>query len=86
LIEWLRPELSPWDFELQDRPAKETKVLGTRQWPMRYVNGVGMQCPNLYRTEHIRVGSICGETTERIDQEHVERMLALGILPENRPI
>jgi len=85
LLANLRPEMSPWDFELQDRHPENLRVLGTRQWPCRYVNGVGMQCKNLYRTEHIRDG-LGGRTIEKIDDEHVQIMLERGILPENRPL
>jgi hypothetical protein len=85
LLKYLRPGMSPWDFELQDKRPEDLRILGTRQWPVRYVNGVGMQCPNLYRTEHVRDG-LGGRTIERIDDEHVQFMLEHGILPENRPL
>lgn len=82
LLANLRPELSPWDFELQDNDQKHLRVLGTRQWPVRYINGVGMQLDEKYRyrTEHVREG-LGGKTIERIDKEHVDVMIRRGILP-----
>lgn len=82
LLDNLRLELSPWDFELQDKKVESLRVLGTRQWPVRYVNGVGMQLDDKYRyrVEHTRDG-VGGRTIERIDDEHVDAMLSQNILP-----
>lgn len=43
----LRPGLSPWEYEMHHQAtihgqAKHLRVLGTRQCPVRYVNGLGM--------------------------------------------
>jgi len=82
LLSLLRPEMSPWDFELQDKRLPNLRVLGTRQWPARYCNGLGMGLSgDKYRTEHIRNG-LGGTTIERIPQEHIDEMHKLGFLPE----
>lgn len=83
LLSLLRPEMSPWDWELQGtRP--ELRVLGTRQWPVRYVNFLGMGlAKDQYRTEHKRQG-LGGETVERIPHDHLEFMREHGLLPEGR--
>lgn len=80
----LKPGLAPWDFELQGNELipEGLRVLGTRQWPVRYVNAIGMGCEWRYRTEHVRDG-VGGRTIERIPQEHVNAMLEAGILPPN---
>lgn len=85
LLRALRPEMSPWDFELQDRRMPDVRVCGTRQWPVRYINGVGMQLDDkfMYRTEHIREG-LGGLTVERIPREHIKTMRARNILPTQR--
>lgn len=82
LLSCLRREMSPWDFELQDRQRPELKVMGTRNAPVRYLNGVGMSLDtNLrYRIEHIREG-LGGTTIERLEPEHLTFMLEHGILP-----
>ena len=82
LLGCLHPEMSPWDFELQDKPREDLRVLATRNFPCRYLNAVGMQldAKYRYRIEHIREG-LGGKTIERIAPEHVQRMLELGILP-----
>ncbi len=82
LLSCLRPEMSPWDFELQDKPREDLRVLGTRNFPCRYLNAAGMSldAKYRYRTEHIRDG-LGGRTIERIPPEHIGRMLELGILP-----
>ena len=43
----LRPGLSPWEYEMHHQEtvreqAKHLRVLGTRQCPVRYTNGLGM--------------------------------------------
>jgi len=82
LLRYLRPEMSPWNFELQDSKPRELRVLGTRQFPVRYVNsiGMGLDAKYLYRTEHVRDG-LGGRTIERIPYEHIDEMLRLEILP-----
>lgn len=84
MLDCLKPDMSPWEFELQGNGLipEGLRVLGTRQYPVRYVNAVGMGCETKYRLEHIR-DSIVGTTIERIAPEHVEFMLNEGILPEN---
>lgn len=44
MLKALRPSMSAWDLELQGSSLiqPEWRVLGTRQWPVRYVNGWGM--------------------------------------------
>jgi len=86
LLSVLRPEMSPWDFELQDKKPENLHVLGTRQWPVRYVNFYGMglgkdEC----RTEHRRHG-LGGTTVERIPDEHVKFMQENGLFPKGRKI
>lgn len=83
LLSLLRPEMSPWDFELQStRP--NLVVLGTRQWPLRYVNLLGMGLSKEeYRTIHSRHGR-CGQTIERIPDEHVQFMQEHGLFPADR--
>jgi len=86
-LKCLHPGLAPWDFELQGNEfiPEGLRVLGTRQWPVRYINAVGMNCENKYRLEHIREG-IGGKTIERIEQAHVDAMLGAGILPPNEKL
>jgi hypothetical protein len=83
----LKPGLAPWEFELQGNELipEGMRVLGTRQWPLRYLNGIGMGCENKYRLEHVREG-MAGRTVERIEPEHVSTMLARGILPPNEKL
>jgi hypothetical protein len=86
LLSCLHPEMSPWDFELQDRKPEKLHVLGTRQWPIRYVNFVGMGlAKDEVRTEHIRNG-LGGTTIERIPEEHVRFMQEHGLFPEGRKV
>jgi hypothetical protein len=86
LLNHLHPEMSPWDFELRDAKPRELRVLGTRQWPLRYVNGVGMGLEkDEYRTEHIRHG-VGGTTIERIPDEHVQFMQEHGLFPADRKL
>ena len=83
LLSVLRPEMSPWDFELQDKKPG-LHVLGTRQWPLRYVNLLGMGLgKDEYRTEHRRHG-LGGTTVERIPDEHVEFMQKHNLFPEGK--
>ena len=83
----LKPGMGPWDVELQGTEliSDGLRILGTRNNLLRYVNAVGMGGENRYRTEHVRDG-MGGRTIERIPQEHVEVMLAEGILPENESL
>lgn len=41
LLDCLRPNMTPWDFELYS-PIYDLdyRVLGSRQWPVRYINAV----------------------------------------------
>lgn len=82
LLGLLKQELSPWDFELQDIKLPSLRIMGTRNAPVRYINGVGQGLPSeyKYRTVHIRDG-IGGRMIDRIPQEHVDIMLENGILP-----
>ena len=86
LMSLLRPEMSPWDFELQDKKLENLHVLGSRQWPIRYVNAVGMGLgKDEFRTEHIRNG-LGGTTIERIPDEHVEFMREHDLFPKGRKV
>jgi len=86
LLSMLRPEMSPWDFELQDRKPEHLRVCGTRQWPLRYVNAVGMGLgKDEFRTEHTRNG-LGGKTIERIPEEHVVFMHEHGLFPKGRKV
>lgn len=71
----LQPGIAPWDFELRGNELipDGLRVLGTRQWPVRYVNGVGMGCKLKYNP----VG---------IPPDHLDYMVKNGILPENEPL
>lgn len=70
LLSILKPGLSPWEFELHLQgqiPAErhgDLRILGTRQWPVRYANGSGMghKAPWL----------------EGIPQDHVDEMRRRG--------
>jgi len=64
VLKCLKPNLSPWDVELNGGLLKGYRVLGTRQWPVRYVIGVG--------TGHK------GINVEGIPKEHLNRMKAEG--------
>jgi len=72
MLSCLQPGIAPWEFELQgnDLIPDGLRVLGTRQFPVRYVNGVGMGIRTRYNT----IG---------LPQDHLEIMLKQGILPEN---
>ena len=78
----LKPGMAPWEFELRGNELipPGLRVLGTRQYPVRYVNAVGMGLESGYRTEHVRDGML-GRTIERIPDEHVAAMKAGGLLP-----
>jgi hypothetical protein len=87
MLACLQPGLAPWDFELRGNELipEGWRVLGTRQWPVRYVNAIGMGCAYKYRTEHVREG-MAGVTIERIEPHHVNAMRSRGILPENEKL
>ena len=86
LLSVLRPEMSPWDFELRSDYPSHLKVCGTRQWPLRYVNAVGMGLgKDEFRTEHIRNG-LGGQTIERIPEEHVVFMREHDLFPKGRKV
>lgn len=86
LLSVLRPEMSPWDFELQDKKPEHLHVLGTRQWPVRYVNAVGMGLgSDEFRTRHERKGN-GGTTIERIPNEHVDFMKEHDLFPKGRKV
>lgn len=36
----LQPGMSPWRVEIETQPPEEMRVLGTRQWPLRYINAL----------------------------------------------
>lgn len=38
LLKILKPDVSPWNFELQTKCPPDMKVIGTRQYPVRYIN------------------------------------------------
>ena len=75
MLSCLQPGMKPWEFELSGNKLipQGLRVLGTRQYPVRYVNGVGMGCKLKYNT----VG---------LPPSHVFRMINTGILPMNKPI
>lgn len=75
LLRCLRPGVSPWDFELHGNAMilDGLRVLGTRQSPVRYTNGIGMGIKTKYNV----VG---------IESRHVKHMRSMGILPENEPL
>lgn len=80
----LRPEMSPWDFELRSDYPDDLYVCGTRQWPLRYVNLLGMGLgKDEYRTKHERKG-LGGMTVERVPDEHVRFMQEKGLFPKDK--
>ena len=86
LLDVLKPEMSPWDFELRSDYPEKLHVCGTRQWPVRYCNAVGMGLgKDEFRTEHIRNG-LGGQTVEQIPREHVQYMRENGLFPKGRKI
>jgi hypothetical protein len=86
LLSVLKPEMSPWDFELRSDWPEHLHVLGTRQWPIRYVNFLGMGLgKDEYRTEHTRQG-LGGTTVERIPDEHVQFMKEHDLFPKDRKL
>lgn len=86
LLSLLRPEMSPWDFELQDVRSEKLYVLGTRQWPLRYLNFLGMGLEkNEYRIRHERQGN-GGTTIEQIPADHLDHMRKHKLLPEKRKL
>lgn len=86
-LQCLEPGMAPWQFELRGNELipEGLRVLGTRQWPVRYVNAVGMQNQYKYRVEHDREGAF-SHTIERIPPEHVDYMRRRGILPPNEKL
>lgn len=38
LLDVLKPERSPWQVEIETSPPAAMRVLGSRQWPVRYAN------------------------------------------------
>ena len=74
LLAIIKPGLTPWEFELQgnDMLGDKYRVLGTRQYPVRYANGIG--------TGHGEDG-----WTEGIPLAQVAEMIARGYFPRKRP-
>jgi len=66
LLKCLRPNLSPWEVELGGSKyiLAKMRVLGTRQWPVRYTIGVGTGHENI--------------NLEGIPKLHVDKMMELG--------
>jgi len=81
-LQCLEPGTAPWEFEMHTQIPDGMRILGTRNYPVRYVNAIGMNLDGKYRyrTEHIREG-LGGKTIERIPDDHVGEMLRRGILP-----
>lgn len=75
MLRCLQPGMAPWQFELggNDMIPTGLRVLGTRQFPVRYVNGVGMGCKMKYN----QLG---------IPEAHLNHMQETGILPPNELI
>ena len=40
MLQVLEPGKSPWETEIHTSPPESMRVLGTRQWPLRYANAV----------------------------------------------
>jgi hypothetical protein len=40
LLSLLHPGMTPWQVEIGTQPPEEMRVLGTRQWPLRYLNAL----------------------------------------------
>jgi len=40
LLSLLKEDKDPWEVEIQTSPPSDMKVLGTRQWPLRYINAI----------------------------------------------
>jgi len=75
LLAMMPPDISPWEIELsgntlieaaEKRLGHPLRVLGTRQWPVRYTNGWGTDC---------RDG---GYNLDGIDPRHAEHMIEAG--------
>lgn len=68
MLSVLRPSQSPWEFEIQDhvKVLGSLRVLGTRQMPVRYTNGIGSGHGDCY--------------TEGIAPEHVTELQRRGWL------
>ena len=75
MLRCLQPGIAPWEFELQgnDLIPSGMRVLGTRQSPVHYVNGLGMGCKMKYNA----IG---------LPKEHLDVMLGQGILPPNKRV
>lgn len=68
LLELLKPEMSPWEVELQTSVPGRMRVLGTRQWPCRYANVFKGGNPD----ELLNL--------EQLPGEHVEELRKIGWL------
>lgn len=66
LLSVLRPGMSPWDVELQTQIKAPLRVLGTRQYPVRYINAFNSANPGMVMN------------LEQIPQEHVDHMRKEG--------
>jgi len=40
LLQLLEPGKSPWEVETNTQPPAGMRVIGTRQWPLRYINAI----------------------------------------------
>jgi len=70
LLQTMKPDLSPWDYELQDTKdilPSSMRILGTHQHPVKYTIGIG-------------TGLETGIRTDGIAAEHVEELTRRGWL------
>lgn len=66
LMQIMRPETSPWDFELYTQIPQGLRVLGTKQMPIKYTIGIGSG----HGDKH----------TDDIPKLHFDKMRQLGYL------
>lgn len=66
MLQVLKPGQSSWEVELHDTPPEDWDVMGTRQWPVRYINAINK-------------GSIDHSEIDKLPEEHRERVR--GMVP-----
>jgi hypothetical protein len=66
-LDLISPDMSPWDVEAHINPPEGYRVIGTRQYPVRYANG-------LYK------GDVDKNQLLSIEQPH--RDVVEGMIPE----
>lgn len=67
-VKLLQQGKSAWEVEIHTKPPEQMRVLGTRQWPVRYANA-------------LLKGQLDFEQVKRIPQPHLDRIIQW--IPEN---